>query len=184
MGLPMGLPKRSLVPVLLALCFVGCSCQRQADDRAAATATAPAPPRDDAAARAAAEAARRAQAQNQQRADAMTEAVNTLHLYLQQLSSGKRELAEKHWAYERQPRGNEEAGLRQIEQFSAMRIQNETPEPLDQEIVPESLQIPVELRVSLPGGENRRYTGWYRMRRDPVDRSWKLTATSLSVALR
>lgn len=178
----MPLPIRSLAPALLALCLVGCSCQRQADDRAGAPA--PAQPRDDAGARAAADAARRAQAQNQQRVEAMTEAVNTLHLYLQQISSGKRELAEKHWAYERQPRGNEEAGLRQIEQFSAMRIQNETPEPLDEEAVPESLQIPVELRVSLPGGENRRYTGWYRMRRDPVDRSWKLTATSLSVALR
>ncbi|WP_363797967.1 hypothetical protein ABU614_22685 [Lysobacter firmicutimachus] len=180
----MRLPIRLLVPVLLALNVVGCSCQRQTDDRAAATTPAPARPQDDAAARAATEAAQRAQAQNQQRVEAMTEAVNTLHLYLQQLSSGKRELAEKHWAYGRQPRGNEEAGLRQIEQFSGMRIENDTPEPLDQESVPESLEIPVELRVSLPGGENRRYTGWYRMRRDPVDRSWKLTATSLSVALR
>jgi len=176
---------RLLIPALLALSFVGCSCQRQSDDgAAAATAPTPAKPQDDAAARAAADAARRADAQNQQRVEAMTEAVNTLHLYLQQLSSGKRELAEKHWAYERQPRGNEEAGLRQIERFSGMRIQNDTPEPLDQEVVPESLEIPVELRVSLPGGENRRYTGWYRMRRDPVDRRWKLTATSLSVALR
>ncbi|ALN61525.1 putative lipoprotein [Lysobacter antibioticus] len=174
---------RLLIPALLALTFVGCSCQRQAEADAPAADTATMPATDDAAARARVDAAKRADAQNQQRLDAMNEAVNKLHLYLQQLSSGKREEADKHWAYERTPRGNEEADLRSIKQFTAMRIENDTPKQLDKEAMPESLEIPVELRVSVADGESRRYTGWYRMRRNPIDRSWELTATSLSVKL-
>lgn len=174
---------RLLIPALLALTFVGCSCQRQADTDAPVADAVTAPAADDAAARARADAAKRADAQSQQRLDAMNEAVNKLHLYLQQLSSGKREEADKHWAYERTPRGNEEADLRSIKQFTAMRIENDTPKQLDQEAVPESLEIPVELRVSVADGESRRYSGWYRMRRNPVDRSWELTATSLSVKM-
>jgi hypothetical protein len=174
---------RLLIPALLALTFVGCSCQRQEDaDAPAADATA-APVADDAAARARADAARRADALSQRRLEAMNEAVNKLHLYLQQLSSGKREQADRHWAYQRMPRGNEEADLRSIKQFTSMRIENDTPKQLDQEAVPESLEIPVELRVDVADGESRRYTGWYRMRRSPLDRSWELTATSLSVKL-
>ncbi len=174
---------RLLIPALLALTFVGCSCQRQADPDAPAADAATAPAADDAAARARADAAKRADALSRQRLDAMNEAVNKLHLYLQQLSSGKREQADQHWAYQRMPRGNEEADLRSIKQFTSMRIENDTPKQLDQEAVPESLEIPVELRVDVADGEPRRYTGWYRMRRSPVDRSWELTATSLSVKL-
>lgn len=174
---------RLLIPALLALSFVGCSCQRQPDpDGAVAPPAAPAP--DDAQTRAQAAAAQRAQAQSQQRLDAMTDAVNELHQYLQKLGSGKREEADKHWAYQRLPRGNEEADLRALDNLRAIRIENDTPKQIDQEPQPELLEIPVDLRVSLQDGENRRYKGWYRMKRNPVDRRWELIGVSIAVVLR
>ncbi|QWF18413.1 hypothetical protein [Lysobacter capsici] len=174
---------RLLIPALLALSFAGCSCQRQPDPDASVAPPAAQTP-DDAQTRAQAAAAQRAQAQSQQRLDAMTEAVDELHQYLQQLGSGKREQADKHWAYQRLPRGNEEADLRALDNLRAIRIENDTPKQLDQEAQPEMLEIPVDLRVSLQDGENRRYKGWYRMKRNPVDRRWELIGVSIAVVLR
>lgn len=174
---------RLLIPALLALTFVGCSCQRQAEPDASVAPPAPAPV-DETATRAQAADAQREQARNQQRLDAMTEAVDELHQYLQQLGSGKREQANEHWAYQRLPRGNEEADLRTLDNLRAIRIENDTPKQIDQEALPELLEIPVDLRVSLHDGENRRYKGWYRMKRNPVDRRWQLIAVSIAVVLK
>ncbi|MEH6417735.1 hypothetical protein [Pseudomonas sp. CGJS7] len=174
---------RLLIPALLALTFVGCSCQRQSQDstdRDAATAPAP-----QAAAPAAPSAAElRAQALEKQALQATSEAVDTLHAYLQKVGSGKTEEAGKHWAYQRQPRGSEESDLRSLKNLRSFRIENGPPKPLDQEAVPETLEIPVDLRATLENGEGRRYTGWYRMRRNSVDRHWELTGTSISVKLK
>ncbi|ALN90297.1 hypothetical protein [Lysobacter gummosus] len=172
---------RILIPALLALTFVGCSCQRQSQTDADA---APAPEQTATTASGPTAAQLRAQALERQRQQAYVEAVDVLHTYLQQLGSGKREEAGKHWAYQRQPRGNEESDLRALKNLRAVRIENETPKPLDQEPVPELLEIPVDLRVTLENGEGRRYKGWYRMRRNTVDRHWELTAVSIAVELK
>lgn len=173
---------RLLIPALLALTFVGCSCQRQADPDAATAPPAQAPA-DETASRAQAADAQREQVRSQQRLDAMTEAVDELHQYLQQLGSGQREQADQHWAYQRLPRGNEEADLRTLDNLRAIRIENDTPRQIDQETLPEMLEIPVDLRVSLHDGETRRYKGWYRMKRNPVDRRWQLIGVSIAVTL-
>ena len=174
---------RLLIPALLALTFVGCSCQRQAQtdaQRDAAIASTAQP--TTAAGPTAAEL--RAQALQRKRDEGNSEAVNALHSYLQKLGSGKLEEAGQHWAYQRQPRGNEESDLRTLKNLRGVRIENQSPKAMDQEPVPESLEIPVELRVTLENGEGRRYKGWYRMRRNSVDRHWELIATSMSVELK
>ncbi len=175
---------RALIPALFALALAGCSCQRQADADAGAAATTPAAPVEDAAARERAQSSAKAEARALENLKAMSDAVGELHKYLQALSSGRREEADRYWAAQRLPRGNEEADLRRIEAFASMRIENQAPKPLDDHPVAEALEIPVELRVGLADGENRRYRGWYRMRRNPVDRRWELTGASIAAELR
>lgn len=175
---------RLLIPALLALTFVGCSCQRQGPDDKPADPPAPAAtPAGDTSATSMA-ATLRAQEVERQRSESQLEAVNTLHEYLQQVGSGQREKAEKHWAYQRLPSGNEESDLRALKNLRGVRIENQAPKPLDSEPVPESLEIPVDLRVVLEDGESRRYKGWYRIRRNSVDRHWELTAVSIAATLK
>lgn len=175
---------RLLIPALLALTFVGCSCQRHAGDAdgevAAPQTAAPASPAGDAAP---SQAELRAQATEKKRNQAMNEAVDTLHRYLQRIGAGDTEAAAKFWGYQRSPRGNEESDLRALKNLRGLRIENETPEPLDKEPVPELLRIPVELRATLENGENRRYKGWYRLRRNQVEQRWELTGVLVAATL-
>lgn len=172
-----------LVPALLALGFVGCSCQRDSDrgsdaapaDAAAVATDAPVAPDP-------AEAQRAARLQ-QQRERAFTDAVSTLHGYLQRVGSGDQAGADKFWGYQRKPAGGEESDLRALRNLRGLRIENKVPEPLDQEPVPELLRIPVELRATLANGESRRYKGWYRLRRNQVEQRWELTGALVAVTL-
>ncbi|QWP76446.1 hypothetical protein J5226_23145 [Lysobacter sp. K5869] len=174
---------RLLIPALLALTFVGCSCQRHTDDAdgAANAAQTDAPATNSPATPSAAEL--RAQATEKKRNEAMNEAVDTLHRYLQRIGAGDTDAAAKFWGYQRAPRGNEEADLRTLKNLRGLRIENEAPEPLDKEAVPELLRIPVELRATLENGENRRYKGWYRLRRNQVEQRWELTGVLVAVTL-
>jgi len=119
-----------------------------------------------------------------QRAQAIRDAVDTLHGYLRELGSGQLDQAEKRWAYQRSPSVNEEAGLRSLDGLTALRIDNGTPKPLDTEAVPAYLEIPVQLRASMEGGGTLRFHGWYRLRNDPVTTRWELTAASVSPVIR
>ena len=173
---------RLLIPALLALTFVGCSCQRNAGDSGdAAAPPAQAQAVETAAAPSAAQL--RAQALEQRRDQAYTDAVGTLHLSLQRVGAGDRDAADKFWGYQRMPRGSEESDLRALKNLRGLRIQNQAPEPLDQEPVPELLRIPVDLRATLENGENRRYTGWYRLRRNQVEQRWELTGVLVAAKL-
>lgn len=175
---------RLLIPALLALTFVGCSCQRNADDTDGAAADAAATAASASNAPAAPSAAElRAQALQKQRDAAYNDAVDTLHRYLQRIGAGDSEAAAKFWGYQRAPRGNEESDLRTLRNLRGLRIENQAPEPLDQEPVPELLRIPVELRATLENGENRRYKGWYRLRRNQVEQRWELTGVLVATTL-
>lgn len=174
---------RLLIPALLALTFVGCSCQRDAGDADASAADAAVAPASTEANAAPSAAELRAQALLMRRDAAYNEAVGTLHLYLQRIGAGDTEAAAKFWGYQRAPRGNEEADLRTLRNLRGFRIENQAPEPLDQEPVPELLRIPVELRATLENGENRRYKGWYRLRRNQVEQRWELTGVLVAATL-
>ncbi|SDY69599.1 hypothetical protein SAMN04487939_10551 [Lysobacter sp. yr284] len=174
---------RLLIPALLALTFVGCSCQRSADDDGDNGRTPPAQAPAAQAAATPSAAQLRAQALEQRRLQAYNDAVGTLHLYLQRVGAGDRDAADKFWGYQRMPRSSEEGGLRALSNLRGLRIENRTPEPLDREPVPELLRIPVELRATLENGENRRYTGWYRLRRNQVEQRWELTGVLITAKL-
>lgn len=176
--------------VLLLLLFTtvigACSCQREpgagtpmtamAERTGAAAATSTDIESTDAIAR--------ASRLDSQRARAISDAVDTLHGYLRELGSGEREQAEQRWAYQRSPSVNEEAGLRSLAGLQALRIDNGTPKPLDAAPVPAYLEIPVELRASIDGGQVLRFRGWYRLRHNPVTTRWELTAASVAPVIR
>lgn len=173
---------RWIVLGMTLLLFVSCSCQREPD----ATARKPeaAAPATDAPTAAQIAESEAAQALALKYARALQDAASTVHSYLGELSGGRREEADKRWAYHRLPQGNEEADLRSLTDLLALQIRNDEPKALDKEPVPESIEVPVNLRASFKNGEVRRYTGWYRLRRSPVsDSSWELTSVSLSVVL-
>lgn len=124
------------------------------------------------------------QALQQRRHDeAMRDAVAAVHGYLRHAGSRERAQAEARWAYNRLPPVGEEAGLRTLP-LRALRIENGPPRALDAEPVPASIEVPVQLRATLEDGSTHRYTGWYRVRRNPVTTTWELTATSLQPVLR
>lgn len=177
---------RTLVLLLCTSLLGACSCQRQPAAGASApagdqrpTATA-APSTDVDAAQAAARAART----DAQRAQSISAAVDMLHGYLRELGSGEHQQAGQRWAYQRSPTVNEEAGLRSLAGLQALRIDNGTPKPLDAEAVPAYLEIPVQLRASMDGGEVLRFHGWYRLRHNPVTTKWELTAASIAPVIR
>ncbi|MFK3650690.1 hypothetical protein ACI2IY_19955 [Lysobacter enzymogenes] len=174
---------RLLIPALLALTFVGCSCQRNAGEADSAATPAPSATPAPQAASGPSEAELRARAVEKQRNQAMSDAVDTLHRYLQHIGAGEAEEAGKFWGYQRAPRGNEESDLRSLKNLRALKIENLPPEPLDKEPVPELVRIPVELRASLEDGEIRRYKGWYRLRRNQVEQRWELTGVLVATTL-
>lgn len=129
-----------------------------------------------------AQAARTAQGVDNQRQQAMSAAVDTLHRYLAALSSQDRAKADAFWVDQRPPAQTNEADLRGLKGLRALRIQNRTPRPLDSEPVPAALEIPIELRASIDDAANRHYHGWYRLRSsNPVKGDWEITSASVRV---
>ncbi|MFD0739398.1 hypothetical protein ACFQZQ_08905 [Lysobacter koreensis] len=177
---------RVVLPLLYTALLGACSCQRAPDAVAAAAGTGVHSPTPADAVRsneAAAETARADQIQGQ-RARRIGDAVDALHSYLRKLGSGQHDAAAQHWAYQRSPSVDEEAGLRALGELQSLRIQNGTPNPLDAEAVPNYLEIPVELQAALETGQGYRYRGWYRLRYNPVTTHWEMTAASLSPVIR
>ena len=175
--------------LLLLLCTTllgACSCQRGPAAPAQETVIAGRPGATAATAtgRASAEATARTVHTATQRAQATSDAVDTLHGYLRELGSGRHDEAGKRWAYQRSPSVDEEAGLRSLAGLQALRIDNAAPKPLDAEPVPAYLEIPVELRASMDDGQVLRFHGWYRLRHNPVTTRWELTAASVSPVIR
>ena len=111
-------------------------------------------------------------------------AVDSVHAYLRAVGAGDLDAAQARWATNRSPSAADEAGLRSLAGIRALRIQNRTPVPLDAEAVPQSLEIPVELRVQLASGQGLRFEGHYRVRRDPIADAWRINAAALQPVLR
>jgi hypothetical protein len=120
------------------------------------------------------------QALLQLRSDAMVDAASTLHRYFAALP-GDRATADTFWAGGKPPANSGEADLRTLEDLRALRIQNRTPSALDSAPVPDSLQVPVELRAIVGQTAMRHYRGWYRMRRSVSDNGWEITSASIDV---
>jgi len=171
--------------VVLLLCAAAGlrSCQR--DDGADAGSP---PAGDSPATQATAGDAVRVEAAAAQRAlvarhnQAMSTAVSTLHAYLAALGGDDRAKADAYWAGGKPPARSGEADLRTLKDLRALRTENGRPTPLDSEPVPNALEIPVELRASFRGAPQRRYRGWYRLRRAVADGSWEITSASIDAS--
>ena len=70
--------------------------------------------------------------------------------------------------------------MRSLASLQALHIDNGSPKLLDAKPVPAYLEIPVELRASIDGGQVLRLHGWYRLWHNPVTTRWELTAASVS----
>lgn len=177
-----------LLFVLLALVAAGivllrsCGDAAEQDSMDAATSSQAGPVGD--ATGADADAAARARAMARQREDAMHAAVATLHRYLAALGGTDRAAADAFWAGKEPPAASGEADLRNLEKLRSLRSENGKPKPLDSEVVPNALEIPVELRAGLQGQPLRRYRGWYRMRRAVADGGWEITSASITPVTR
>jgi hypothetical protein len=125
-----------------------------------------------------------AEAQAKARTSALWGAADAVQRYLGHAGAGKWTEADRLWARNRAPRAHEEAGLRSLAPLRALRSQTGAPRVLDAEPVPASVEIPVDIRVTTKTGETLRYEGWYRLRRDPVELRWLITAASIHPRLR
>lgn len=115
------------------------------------------------------------------RNEAMTRAVSALHAYLAALGGEDRAKADAYWAGGKPPARTGEADLRDLKNLRALRSENGTPSPLDSEPVPNALEIPIELRASFSDAPQRRYRGWYRLRRALSGEGWEITSASVDV---
>lgn len=109
-------------------------------------------------------------------ADAMREAVETLHRYFPVLFREDTAEADAFWLHGR-PAAQGEADLRALEHVSGLRVDNAPPEALSAGPAPDSVRVPVRLRI---GGQGplRRYTGHYDLRRDAD--GWRIAAASIA----
>ena len=166
--------------VVLLLCAAAGLHRCQRDDRADAV---PVPPATSARAPTmagdTADAAASQHALVARRHEAMSAAVSTLHAYLAALGGNDRNKADTYWAGDKPPARTGEADLRALKDLAALRTENGTPTPLDSDPVPNTLEIPVELRASFSDAPMRRYRGWYRLRRAVVDGGWEITSASI-----
>ena len=173
---------RILVLIVMAALAGSCSCQRKPEKNQAPLAGATA--EAEASADAAVEAARMQaaiQLQEDQRA-AVSRAVSGLHSYLGLAAVKNWPKADAFWVGGKPPPRPDDHAFRAIEGLRSMRINNDSPIPLDQESPPRALEIPVTLRVRRDDG-TRELKGWYRMRRKIDSDDWEITSASMQPTL-
>lgn len=163
--------------VLLLGSLYGCSCAPQppaSDEQPAASAQQTVP---DAAVTEPADAA--AQAQRRAQTEAMSQAVSQLHGYLRAVGAKDWGKADAYWSGGKPPPRPDDYPVRAMDNMQALRIRNERPEPLDNELPSNAVEVPVQLRVTLDSGASRQLVGWYRLRRKVDGSGWEITSASL-----
>jgi len=120
----------------------------------------------------------------ERRGTEMRASVSVVHQYLQRVSQREFDQADALWAYRRSPAPGEESGLRALGDVRVMRIDNDPPVPLDEEPIPAAVEVPVRLLATFPDNRQARFSGYYRLRRNPVEGRWELIGASLHPVLR
>ena len=120
----------------------------------------------------------------ERRRSEMRASVSVVHQYLQRVSKREFEQADELWAYRRSPAAGEESGLRALGDVRVMRIDNDPPVPMDEEPIPAAVEVPVRLLATFPDNRQARFSGYYRVRRNPVEGRWELIGASLQPVLR
>ena len=173
---------RILVLIVMAALAGSCSCQRKPEKDPAPSAAVEA--KAEAGGDAAIEAARMQEAIQLQedRQAVMSRAVSGLHSYLGLAAAKNWPKADAFWVGGKPPPRPDDHAFRAIEGLRSMRINNDSPIPLDQESPPRALEIPVTLRVRREDG-TRELKGWYRMRRKIDSDDWEITSASMQLTL-
>ncbi|KAF1720707.1 hypothetical protein [Pseudoxanthomonas wuyuanensis] len=165
--------------MLLLGSLYGCSCAPQppASEAGSAPPASVQPAGSDAAATGPEDAA--ALAQRQAQAEAMSQAVSQLHGYLGAVGARDWSKADAYWSGGKPPPRPDDYPVRALEDMQALRIRNERPQPLDNELPSRAVEVPVQLRVTLDSGASRQLVGWYRLRRKVDGSGWEITSASL-----
>ena len=170
-----------MVTVLL---LGGCSCSRQPDAGPAAAndaASSQAASAQDPATAASQAAATQVQAQASNAA-ALSQAASTIHAYLAAAAGKDWKKADAYWVGGKPPPQPDDYSVRSLQDLGSMRINNEAPKPLDEELPTRAVEIPVVLRVRKSDGIHE-IKGWYRLRRKISDDGWESTSASMRPSL-
>ncbi len=111
---------------------------------------------------------------------AMAAAVTELHAYLAVLFKPDRSEADAYWV-NRSPDASGEADLRTLDRVTSLRSENGRPETMTGATPPDSLEIPIRLRIGVDGAV-RDYTGHYRLRRVVDGNVWRITSASITAS--
>lgn len=172
---------RALTLIGLSLLLGSCSCSRDPDakDAPASAITGPAAPTTSPQALAAQAADQ--QAVNAQ-AVAMSQAVSTVHAYLALVAGKDWEKADAYWTGGKPSPRPDDYSVRGIEDLRSLRINNESPKPLDNQSPTQSVEVPVILRIRKQGSPYE-IKGWYRLRQKVGADGWEITSASLQPTL-
>lgn len=172
---------RGSLLMVAVLLLGGCSCSRQPDAESAAGTAAsgqPAPAQDPTTTTSQA-TAMQAQASN---AAALSQAASTVHAYLAAVAGKDWNKADAYWVGGKPSPQPDDYSVRSLRDLGSMRINNEAPKPLDEEIPTRAVEIPVVLRVRESDGIHE-IKGWYRLRRKIGDDGWEITSASMRPSL-
>jgi hypothetical protein len=124
-----------------------------------------------------------AQAQAQaNNAAALSLAASTVHAYLAAAAGKDWDKADAYWVGGKPPPQPDDYSVRSLQDLGSMRINNEAPKPLDEEMPTRAVEIPVVLRVRKSDGIHE-IKGWYRLRRKIGDDGWEITSASMRPSL-
>lgn len=176
---------RGSLLMVTVLLLGGCSCSRQPDAESAAgtAASGQAAPAQDPAAITSQATAMQTQAQPQaSNAAALSQAASTVHAYLAAVAGKDWNKADAYWVGGKPPPQPDDYSVRSLQDLGSMRINNEAPKPLDEEVPTRAVEIPVVLRVRKSDGIHE-IKGWYRLRRKIGDDGWEITSASMRPSL-
>lgn len=174
---------RGSLLMVTVLLLGGCSCSRQPDAEpvTGAAASGQAASAQDPAATASQATAVQAQARASNAA-ALSQAASEVHAYLAAVAGKDWNKADAYWVGGKAPPQPDDYSVRSLQDLGSMRINNEAPKPLDEEIPTRAVEIPVVLRVRKNDGIHE-IKGWYRLRRKIGGDGWEITSASMRPSL-
>lgn len=119
----------------------------------------------------------------QAQVDAMTDATDVVHRYLQTAAQGKWDEANALWVGGRAPSTTDESGLRTLLPAKVVRIRNDAPELKGTTGTPARVEVPVRVTLTANDGRPYVFTGQYRVERTKGDAAWRLSRAELHAEL-
>ncbi len=172
---------RSVGWLPLILLIGGCSCDRRPEAQIAPVREPPAQANETAVGQDPALQAVTAPLVVDQ-ANGVAASVSTVHAYVAAVAAKDWAKADAYWSGGKPPPRPDDFALRGVEDLRSLRINNESPKPLDSESPPQSVEIPVTLRVRKDAGVYE-IRGWYRLRRKIGGDGWEITSASLQPSI-